>query len=253
MRMEQAVSQAIAAGLGGVIITDHLDIRAPKGDDSFLFDPLEQQKKVELLNSLHPIEVLKGIEVGMQLHTMAEVKSFVARHKFDQIIASVHFVDGIDPYYGEYYVGKDQDTAYGRYLETIYLCIQEYTDFDILGHYDYITRYAPFTERIIHHSKFGDILDQIFRFLIQNGKALEINTNTYRKKNGTIPVLDTAVLKRYKELGGEAISLGSDAHDPERIGEKFDHFTEVIRSCGFRYITHYKNREAQFTKIHLHR
>jgi len=249
MTMEQAVEKAIARDLSGVIITDHLDINAPKGDGSFLFDPLVQQEKIERLNSIHDIEILKGIEVGMQLHTIDDITSFVNKYKFDQIIASVHFIDGVDPYNGAYYIGKDADTAYARYLETIYLCITQFKNFDILGHYDYITRYAPFLERVILHSKYGEILDQILIFLANEGKALEINTNTYREKNGAIPVLDINVLKRYKEIGGEAVTLGSDAHDADRIGEKFGEFKEVIKSCGFKYIAHYKNREVQFTSI----
>jgi len=249
MTMEQAVERAIACDLSGVIITDHLDIKAPKGDDSFLFDPVVQQKKIETLNASNNIEVLKGIEVGMQLHTIDAIMAFVDKYEFDQIIASVHFIDGVDPYNGAYYIGKDVDTAYGRYLETIYLCIKQYNNFDILGHYDYITRYAPYKERVILHSKYGEILDQILIFLAKEGKALEINTNTYREKNGAIPVLDINVLKRFKEIGGEAVSLGSDAHDAERIGEKFCEFKAVIKNCGFKYIAHYKNRKAEFTSI----
>ncbi|MEN6618442.1 MAG: histidinol-phosphatase HisJ family protein [Rikenellaceae bacterium] len=249
MTMEQAVKRAIASGLSGLIITDHLDIKAPKDGDNFKFDPEVQQKRIESLNSMYDIEILKGIEVGLQLHTMDEVTAFVGKYKFDQIIASVHFIDGIDPYYRAYYVGKDADTAYGRYLETIYLCISQFRNFDILGHYDYITRYAPYEEKAILYSRFGEILDQILIILAKEGKALEINTNTYREKNSAIPFLDTDVLKRFKELGGEAVSLGSDAHDQERIGEKFAYYTEIIKSCGFRHIAHFKNREVQFISI----
>lgn len=249
MTMEQAVEKAVALGLSGVIITDHLDIKAPKGDDSYLFNPDAQQKKIEYLKSFHDIEILKGIEVGMQLHTIDENTTFTDKYNFDQIIASVHFIDGIDPYHGAYYVGKDIYTAYRRYLETIYLCISRFRNFDVLGHYDYITRYAPFDERVILHSKYSEILDQILIFLAKEGKAFEINTNTYRNNNGAIPFLDVNVLKRFKELGGEAVSLGSDAHDSERIGEKFGEYKEVIKSCGFKYIAHFKNRQAQFTSI----
>lgn len=249
MAMEEAVEKAVALGLGGLIFTDHLDIKAPKGDDSYGFDPMVQQRQIERLDSIHDIEVLKGIEVGMQLHTLDEITEFVGKYKFDTIIASVHFVDKIDPYYGAYYLGKDSDTAYRRYLETIFLCISQYRNFDVLGHYDYITRYSSYNERSILYSKFGEILDQILKFLVKEGKALEVNTNTYREKNGATPVIDLNVLKRYRELGGEIISLGSDAHDAVRIGEKLDEYKEIIKSCGFRYIAHFKNREAHFTSI----
>lgn len=261
MTMDEAVRQARTSGLAGIIFTDHEDIDVPSGNRAFLFDPALQQQKIDQVKEKYGVvdgesdfKVLKGIEIGLQVHTIGKASAFVGKYNFDTIIASVHYLDGFDPYHDPYYDNKDINEAYGRYLEVIYDCISRFGNFDVLGHYDYITRYAPYKEKAILYSRFGEIVDQILLFLAKNGKALEINSNTYRDKKSrtnivNIPYPDPQVLKRFKELGGEAVALASDAHDTWRIAEKFGQYTEFIKSCGFRYIAHFENRQARFTSI----
>ena len=81
------------------------------------------------------------------------------------------------------------------------------------------------------------------KYLAENGKAIEINTKTYQDYHGRTPVLDRNILLRFKELGGEAISLGSDSHNPERVGDKFREYAEFARSCGFTRLAHFENRK----------
>jgi histidinol-phosphatase (PHP family) len=83
----------------------------------------------------------------------------------------------------------------------------------------------------------------MFTYLTQEGKALEINTKSYQDYKGRTPQLDLDLLRRYKEMGGEFISLGSDSHDPERPGDKFGHYAELLKSLGFRWTAHYENRK----------
>jgi len=96
---------------------------------------------------------------------------------------------------------------------------------------------------------FGDVLDPILKILAQNGKTLEINTKTYQKFQYGTPTLDKNVIRRFRELGGEAVSLGSDAHSDEKIGEQFGIYTDILRQCGFRYGVYYRNRRPEYYKI----
>lgn len=251
MRVEELVAAAIEKGLAGVSITDHLDIDAPRAKDEFLFDLSLQQKAIEETASGHSgdIEVFKGIEIGLQPKSIQKIREFVSGYDFDVVIASIHFVDGQDPFYGDYYKDKDYREAYGRTLSTIYSTAVEYKDFDVIGHFDYIARYAPYSVRDITYSEFSDYLDPLLRYLAEEGKSLEINTNTYRERNGHTPVLDIEILKRFRELGGDALSLGSDAHDYVRIGENFPAFSQLVKSCGFDYLVHYKGRKAIYQRI----
>lgn len=251
MTMEQSVRQAVQCGLAGIAITDHLDLEPPAGKQGcFRFDPAQQQREIDRLAALYPgLKIYKGVEAGLQPHALAATREFLAPYTFDCVIASQHFVDGVDPYYGAYYENKTCAQAYGRALEVMYATALEFRDFDVLGHFDYIARYAPYPDRDLTYRAFADRLDPLLRFLAEEGKALEINTNTYRTRNGYTPGLDTCILRRFRELGGEAVTLGSDAHDPFRLRENFEQYARIIRECGFRYLAHYRNRRPVFTPI----
>ena len=188
--------------------------------------------------------MFKGIEIGVQKSEREKIARHLEEHSFDEVIASVHYLDDTDPFWGGYYEGKDWKTAYRHYLETLYEEIVWLGDrFDIMGHYDYVTRYAPYPEASILYKDFPDVLDEMLRFLAENGKALEINTKTYQELKGRTPVLDENILRRYRELGGEIISLGSDSHDAGNVGLHFDRFAHILKNCGFRYLAHYEKRK----------
>lgn len=253
MTMEQSIVKAAETGLAGIAITDHYDMDIPGGSKAFSFDPEEHHRKVDELTGKYglPIKVLKGIELGLQPHCLDKIRDFASGYRFDTVIASLHFIDGLDPYYGEYYQGLERKQAYGKYFEDMYFCIRNFEDFDILGHFDYIARYAPYSEQSIMYRDFPDLFDEIFKYLVYNDKALEINSNTYRIRNGRTPQLDINILKRYRELGGDSISLGSDAHETVRIGENLEKYAALALSAGIKYTCHFDRRRKACDKIDL--
>lgn len=247
MPIGAAIRKAAATNLGGIAITDHFDFDVPAGVQQFTFDINDQQREIDsVCKSLHlkDFVVLKGIEVGVQPHCLKEISETLKCHSFDTVIASLHFVDGKDPYHGDYYTPYDCHQAYKKYLETIYTCLSQYDDFDILGHFDYIARYSPYPQSTIYYKDFPDILDSILKLLADNGKTFEINTKTYQLYRGKEPLLDSAIVKRFAELGGEFISFGSDAHTQERIGENFNRYISFVRENGIKYSVYYKKRKA---------
>ena len=129
------------------------------------------------------------------------------------------------------------------YLETILTEMKWLEDFDIMGHFDYIVRYAPYPETCLRYRDFSDILDEMMTYIIHEGKALEINTKSYQDHKGRLVTLDTDILRRYRELGGEIISLGSDSHAPSKVGYGFESFAELLKSFGFRWTAHYEKRK----------
>lgn len=254
--VEKSAAAGMEAGLEGICFTDHCDFFVPPMKASFekylpeVFDVAAQQKEIDEVSArLKGIRIFKGIEIGLCLSCREQIRHQLSEYKFDQVIASLHYLDDTDPFYGGYYQGKDWKEAYGHYLETIYEEITWLEDFDILGHYDYVARYAPYSKTSILYKDFPDVSDEILRFLANNGKALEINTKTYQDYNGRIPVLDKDMLLRYKELGGELISFGSDSHDPSRPGHRFGEFAMFVKSLGFRYIAHFENRKPVLLPI----
>lgn len=248
--VETSARAAAAAGLGGICFTDHCDLYVPamKAEHENLvpeqFDIEAQQAEIDRVRGLLPgLSVAKGIEIGLQKRCREQIRAVLSAHGFDQVTASVHYLEDTDPFWGGYYKGKDWKTAYGHYLETIYEEMTWLGDFDVMGHFDYVARYAPYPQCSIFYRDFPDIFDSIFKYLAENGKALEINTKTYQDYHGRTPVLDRNILLRFKELRGEAISLGSDSHNPERVGDKFREYAEFARSCGFTRLAHFENRK----------
>lgn len=251
MTLDVLVSSAAGAGLAGISVTDHYDIDCPGGTKAFSFDPAEQQAAIDALRKEYSgrLEIFKGIEVGMQPQAMEAAGRLVSSWDFDIVVASVHFIDGLDPYYGEYYLDRSRDEAYGRYFETMYECMKLCPDFDVLGHFDYIARYAPYKDYNVRYRDFPDHFDEILKFLAYNGKALEVNSNTYRLRDGRCPELDLDVLRRYRELGGETVSLGSDAHDSFRVGENLEKYAALVRSAGIRYACRFRRRKMECEAI----
>ena len=257
--VEISARSAISRGLGGIAFTDHCDYYIPTFKSAYesivpeQFDIKAQQEEIdrvkEILCKDNDFKILKGIEVGMYEECREEIRKTLTDNSFDQIIASVHYLEKTDPYYGGFYEGKDWKQAYGIYLETIYREMVWMNDFDIVGHFDYVARYAPYPQDGMPYRDFSDIFDAIFRYLIENGKALEINTKSCKGTRGRKTSLDNNVLLRYKEMGGEIITLGSDSHNPESVAEGFEETAALIRSLGFRWNAHYENRQLIQTAL----
>ncbi len=252
--VEASARAAAEKGLSGICFTDHCDFYTPEmGDDPLkeVFDMKTQQAEIDRVQELIPgTRILKGIEVGVNRACREQLAEVLAGNRFDQVIASVHYLDGMDPFKGEYYVGKTWKEAYSYYLELLWEEMQWLGDrFDIMGHFDYVTRYAPFPQASIMYRDFQDWLDPMLKFLAENGKALEINTKTYQDFSGRTPVLDPDILKRYRELGGECISIGSDSHFAEHVGLNFTHHAEFIKSIGFRYEAHFEDRTLRMSRL----
>lgn len=254
----KTVNSAISKGLAGVCFTDHCDFFVPPMKAQHeeyvpeVFDVEARNAEIDKVNAKCPqdFHVFKGIEIGVQKSERDKIAAHLEKYSFDEIIASVHYLDDTDPFWGGYYEGKTWRYAYGHYLETLYDEMVWLGDrFDIMGHYDYVTRYAPYPECSILYKDFPDILDSMLRYLAENGKALEINTKTYQDFKGRTPVLDKNILMRYRELGGEIISLGSDSHDADRVGFNFERTAALVSRCGFRYLAHFDKRKPVMLPI----
>ncbi len=247
---ESMVEGAIRKKLPGICFTDHLDYDYPKDPGLFLLDLPTYEREIVQLKSRYAAQlpILHGIELGLQPQLAARHRQLLQEYRFDFVIASSHVVHGKDPYFSDYYDGKQEDAAYLEYFTSILENIRAFQDFDVYGHLDYVVRYGPNQNKFYTYEKFQDILDTILRELILLGKGIELNTAGYKHGLGQ-PNPCGAILKRYRELGGEILTIGADAHKPEHIAYSFDQAGELLKSCGFSYYTVFHARKPEFLKL----
>lgn len=253
--LSQMIEQAIAKHMHYFYLTDHHDIDFPIEAANGLDFQLDTIHYLEALACLKAdycdkIEVRTGVELGLMTHITDKLNEYTNQFSFDFIIGSSHLVRGMDPYYPSYYEGRSQKEAYQEYFESIYDNIQTFDDYDVYGHLDYVVRYGPDKSFQWNFQDYADIFEAILTCLIQKGKGIEINTAGLYKGLG-YPHPHKDILKMYKELGGEIITIGSDAHSPEYLGYGFDAAEHILNSCGFRYYTLFKNRKPEFFPVQI--
>lgn len=252
--MEEMILKGIETGLTTMCFTEHNDFDFPYlpedpedmfvlSPDSYLYDLLRLREKYE-----DKIKILFGMELGLQPQVMRENAVLAKSYDFDFIIGSSHICNGKDPYYPAFYEGRSEEEAYREYFESILENIRKFSNFDVYGHLDYVVRYGPNKDREYSYEKYKDILDKILETLIDKGKGIEINTGGVKSGLKELHPC-TGILKRYRELGGEIITVGSDAHSPEHIAAHFSLAENVLKECGFKYYTVFEKRTAEFKKL----
>ena len=244
----EMIQASIKAGLDGICFTDHLDLEETQTTpDRFPLDIpgyfREMKSFQEQFDEQFPIYL--GVETGLQTYLKSLLPEIIREYPFDFVIGSSHCVNGEDPYYPEYFVGRVEDEAYREYFESILENLAVFDCFDVYGHLDYIVRYGPNTNQYYTYEKFADVIDEILRTLIQRGKGIEINTGGFKYGLGH-PNPTEDILRRYRALGGEIITIGADAHKPEHVAYDFHKIPKILTDCGFRYYTVFRERKPIF-------
>lgn len=247
---ESMIRQAIRLGLPGICFTDHLDYDYPEEPGSFLLDLETYSQAVSGLQEHYQkqLPVRFGIELGLQPHLAERHRELLTQYDFDFVIGSSHVVHGIDPYYPAYYEGRTESAAYQEYFDSILENIAAFDDFDVYGHIDYVVRYGPNKNADYSYAKYKETIDEILKVLISKGKGIEINTAGFKYGLGH-PNPTEDVLKRYRELGGEIITVGADGHKPEHIAYAFEKVPGILKNCGFRYYTVFRERKPEFIRL----
>lgn len=248
--VEDMIKAAIDRKLETICFTDHMDKDVFVENQEFVMDTERYLRKIRELSEKYKgkIEVLTGVELGLQPHLADFFHEYTRAYEFDFVLGSVHVVGGKDPYYPEFFDGKTDEQAYKEMLEETIQDLQTDTDFDVLGHLDYIVRYGKQREETYSYARYQEQIDTILRYLIEHGKGLEFNTAGW-KYGLPFAHPHPEVLKRYVEMGGEIITIGSDAHRPEHISYAFEQVKPVLEACGVKYYTKFKKRKPFFEKI----
>lgn len=252
--VESMIEGAIAKGLDVICITDHNDRDYPFHEEmkerEFEFDVEKYFRTLRKFQEKYAgkIEIRIGIELGIQPHLGEYYQKLVERHPFDFVIGSVHVVNGRDPYYREMFEHQSDTEAYNETFLATLESLDRVKNFDVLGHLDYVVRYGKHQGAEYSYEKFAFLIDKILKKVIEAGKGIELNTAGF-KYGLDFPHPHYDVLRRYRELGGEVITVGADAHRPEHIAYDFERVGKILRDCGFKYYTEFKDRKPIFKQL----
>ena len=238
---EEVILAGIKQGLSVLCFTEHLDKDFVCDGLSFELDTEGYFKKLRSLQDAFKgkLDIRIGVELGLQSYLSEFHRNYIKQYPFDFVIGSTHLVDGCDPYYPEFWKNRNADEGLRRYFALTLENIKTFDDFDVYGHLDYMIRYVPTEPKIFHYNTYQEQVDENLKTIISNGKGIEVNTGGYKAGLG-VPNPCPDVIRRYRELGGEIVTIGADAHFPEYVGFHFEDAREILKDCGFRYFTVFK-------------
>lgn len=242
VNMEDYITQAIRLGYDDICFTDHIDCGTPYcfccDTKNYSKDILKYQEKYK-----DKIKIKLGMEFGAQAHFATYFQNIFNSYNFDFIILSFHIIDDKDLWDGSFQKGKTQTEYNKKYYEEIYKTIQVYNNFSVLGHLDLIRRYDNFGEMPFIYNK--EIIEEILLDIISKDKGIELNTSSFRYKlQDLMPSVD--ILKFYKELGGEVITIGSDCHYLSHFGYKIQEMRELLKTIGYKYFCTFDKMKINF-------
>lgn len=251
--MEQQAEAARERGVHELAFTDHYDPDYPYEGFEDPDLPLYFANLENVRAAFPDITFRAAMEVGPRPGTHDTARAKIASYPFDFILLSKHVVNGKDPWYPDFYEGLTQREGEELYLQEILDDVRTFGDFDVVGHIGYADRYldrsATLTEILPRFTweDFPDLIDAILRTVIENGKGIEINTSDCRVHG--YPAPHPSIIRRYAQFGGEILTIGSDAHGPDRVAERFREAHELAAACGLRYVCTFEHRRPVFRRL----
>ncbi len=237
---------ALAAGLKEICFTDHLDYDPLDQMGCLAFDTDAYNAEYDDL-SLSGLTIRRGMEFGMTADNRDQFRQDLQRRPFDFVLGSIHFVDDLDVYYPQWWEGKSVHQAEQRYLEATLECVRLHQDFDVLAHLTYIAKtHSHPAPRPVPYGEHRELIDEILRTLAAKGKGLEMNSSGVDRCGGFLPTAD--YFRRFRELGGEIVTIGSDAHKTDRVGQYSFEACGILKEI-FGYVCTFENRQPVFHKL----
>lgn len=241
---------AAEKGINIICITDHCDIEyCDKLDLQGIIGASVRSAREKGIEFSNLPEVLAGVELGEYIHNPKAAERIIGMNKFDSVIGSVHAVcfEGFTQPYSQIDFSKMTYATLLKYTDKYFdelLEAAKTSDYDILAHITCPFRYINGKYSLdLDTMLFKDKTDEILKTLIKRNKSLEINSSGIGNEAYNEFLPEKRIVKRYKELGGKLITLGSDAHTPERIANGFSELYKMLHELGFEYAYYFKNRK----------
>jgi histidinol-phosphatase (PHP family) len=245
--MVDSCRAAIAAGVTEIAFTDHLD-HEPADPGFGYYRPEEYLRAVEAAREQFgdQLTILAGVEIDFNERIAPQVERFLHNYgsNYDFIIGSVHYTESGELIFPQYFRNRTLDDVFVPYYRQIKLAIASGW-FDTIGHLDLPKRYAPAaTHGTYDPAAYRELLDPIFKALIQQDTSFEINTSGLRQTPKT-SMPGPAIVRWYVEAGGELITTGTDSHVAETIGSGLARTLDMLELCGISSISAVRQRQRR--------
>ena len=244
---EKMCRQAIKLGLPEIGFTEHWDV-GPYEKNPRFFQPEPWYAELERLRDLFvgKLIIRAGIEVAEPHLYPQPAAEVLKRTPFDYVLGSVHFVGPYFIFDEAYFRAQAADEVYRAYFTEVETMLQT-ADLDILAHLDVPVRTA---KPIFGYdpARYEDQIRRILRMVIDRNLALDVNAAGLRKAAQNL-MPDPLILKWYAGMGGERVTLGSDAHTSSQVGLHLDAALEAIQAAGISHITQFERRQARLIPL----
>jgi histidinol-phosphatase (PHP family) len=238
---------AIDAAISEIGITEHFDLN-PADPCAGFFRVDEWWEEIsccrEELNGL--LTIRAGIELS-EPHLYPEaVEALLGNYPWDYALGALHWIKN-EIIFEEDYFNRTEQVAYGDYFIELQRLVQSGL-FDILAHMDMVKRYGFEYYGSFEPKRYEGQIRSILQVLVSRDLALEVNTGTLRRSiHETSP--SKQILQWFLEEGGQWITLGSDAHEPEIVGADIEKALSIIQSLGFKSLASFKRRKPKHSPL----
>jgi histidinol-phosphatase (PHP family) len=247
--MEGSCARAAELGLPSIAFTEHVDFTrwliAPEveGEEAW-FDPAwvgaDGRFRPPLLDAdgylaciqqcrdkFPDLRIVSGAELGEPHWHEREVAAVLGGGRFDRVLGSVHSLAEDEPWMVDDHLYEliGPAATIRRYLAEADRLAASAAPFAVLAHIDYPLRFWPAAAGPFDPAAFAEEYRAVLRTLARSGRALEINTR--------VP-LPAQIVRWWYEAGGEAVSFGSDAHEPAAVAAGLAEAAAMAEAAGFR-------------------
>lgn len=247
--LEEMCLRAIELGLPEIGFSEHWDVGPYEKNPRFFHpDPWCAELQRLRVQFAGKLTIRLGIEIAEPHLYPRETAEVLARAPFDYVLGSVHFVGSHFMFDENHFRTHPADEVYPAYFAEVETMLRD-ADLDILAHLDVPVRTA---KPIIGYdpARYEDQVRRILQMVIDRGLALDVNAAGLRKP-ANILMPDPLILKWYAAMGGECVTLGSDAHNSTQVGLHLDAVLKAIRAAGISHVTQFDRRQSRQIPISL--
>lgn len=241
------ILQGRKLGLAAICTTEHVDFDPNDYCYGHYSRARHEVQKTEVRAAPDDgLQVLIGVEVDYQRRYEADARQFLHGTDFDYVVGGIHYARGESVFLPSFFDAPEQENV-EAYLDEVLGAVHSGL-FDVIAHLDIVKRYGVRHYGPFDPTRYADAIDTILRACVETGTGLEINSSGWRgPPKEPFPTLH--VLRRYRELGGQVLTVGSDAHHADDLARDIPRAVDIALEAGFNAIAVFADRKPTYLPI----